>query len=296
MATWQNYTDWQEQAEQPWNKRKIKDSEETEYVLTPDEMCAKLEQDLLDAVNRKEREPSRAADRGTCFNEIVDCLIENRNSNRKDVVLHTSRNKEGQPVAIIAEMDGFTFQFDVDMCRNAAKYFKGSVTQQYVEAPMQTCYGNVLLYGYIDEWVKDKMYDIKTTTYYTPWKFESGLQRHVYPWCAIESGLIDNISEFEYTVFKLNTYTKARKGEDEQAVKERHDNMLSYATDIQVERYGYDHKQSGEKLREMCERFIEWLQVKDSQGLITCRRVFNGQDTGRKEEHDATQAMTAFNA
>ena len=38
----------------------------------------RLEKELLDAVNRVEHEPIEAADKGTCFNVVIDCLISHR--------------------------------------------------------------------------------------------------------------------------------------------------------------------------------------------------------------------------
>lgn len=261
---YQSLLDYELVAEEAWNKvseaahnrGEYLDKEIGDFKLTPDEMYLKLEQDLLDAVNRVDGEPSEAADKGTCFNEIVDCLIAKSPCKRKDMQIMTERNEEGTPLCITAKMDGFLFRFDVAMCRQAAKYFENSLSQVLVVAPLETKYGIVELYGYIDEWRYDKIYDIKTTSYYNFGKFERKWQKHVYPYCALASGMTEEVTEFEYSVWKLTKTTPIR-GE------------------FYKETYNYDHAKSTIMLRNICERIIEWLIAKDNQGLITNRRIFN---------------------
>lgn len=250
LDSYQQLLDYEIVAEEPWNKR------DGDYVLTPDEMYDKIEAELIASVNREPHEPSQAADRGTCFNEIVDCLIEKRACSREDMLIRSLRDDCGRAVAIEAQMNGFEFAFDVDLCREAAAYFEGALTQQLLSAPIATNYGNVILYGYADEWIKDKIYDIKTTSYYDFGKFEHKWQRYVYPYCAIESRLTENISEFEYTVFRLNK-------------------TAPITAAVYKEAYTYDHETAKTKLRLMCESFIEWLETKKQQELIKNKRIFN---------------------
>lgn len=252
LDKFQDLLDYEIVAESPWNK--LGD----EYKLTPDEMAEKIELELLAMVYREPGIFSEAADKGTCFNEIVDCLIEKRPCRRDDMTIRTLRGDDGTPIAIEASVHDFTFKYDVALCRDAASYFKGALTQQFLKAPLGTAYGTVELYGYADEWVADKIYDIKTTGKYDFGKFERKWQRHVYPYCAIESGLTEEVSEFEYSVYQLNK-------------------APVIGAQFYRETYTYDHAQSTMLLRQMCERFIEWLLQKDDEGEITDRKIFNEQ-------------------
>ena len=219
LDKFQSYLDSDIEAESFWNI----DSETGEMKKSPDEITAANEQALLDTINRVPHEPIEAADKGTCFNEIVDCLVEHRESSRKEVSIsripdlydvcdrfcgkrncdykwnpknqecisayeNASRNKV-KTVGILATLNGFEFRFDIGLCREAAAYFKDAVPQHLCKAVISTAYGDVELYGYADEIVRDKVFDIKTTSSYQFGKFERargerrnarGLQLRIY--------------------------------------------------------------------------------------------------------------------
>lgn len=280
LIGFQKLLDYEQVAEEPWN------FSDGEYKLTPDEMYVKLEADLINMINRVEGEPIEAADKGTAFNEIVDCLIENRKSSIKDCIISTAYSPIGQSVLewinmhkseigenayyrtmailnkerrIRADINGFTFEYDMELCRQTADYFKGSVTQFKAEGSMETKFGLVRFYGYIDEWVGNKMYDIKTTSRYNFGKFENGWQRHVYPWCVIEAGLTTEIESFTYLVVE---WAYQRKGEP------------ITAKNVYEETYSYNHKESGDKIKDIAEKFIEWLLSR--RELIQDKKIFGG--------------------
>lgn len=266
LIAYQNLLDYEIVAEEDWNKvseaahkrGEYLDRNVGDYKLTPDEMYLKLEADLLDSINRVDGRFGEAAEKGTAFNEIVDCLIENRKSSREDCKIYTTANESGIKV-IRAEINDFTFDFDIPLCKEVAGYFEGSTTQFFAEATMETSYGNALLYGYIDEWVGNKMFDIKTTGRYSFGKFEHGWQRHVYPWCVIESGMTTEIESFEYYVIE---WARQREG-----------NPIK-AAGIYRETYTYSHEESGRKIREMLESFIGWLERRKE--FIQDKRIYGG--------------------
>ena len=114
---------------------------------------------------------SEAADKGTAFNAIIDCYVHCENH------VPTERS----PYSIIGDKETNTIQvafpatdiaparhflFDRQWCIEQAEYFKGSLSQVYVSAILPTQYGNVELYGFIDELRKDVVYDIKSTSKY----------------------------------------------------------------------------------------------------------------------------------
>lgn len=245
------------------------------YKKTADELSDKYEAELLAMVNRESREPIEAASQGTAFNEIVDCLIENRGSSNESIVIRSVwydpsckmvisgdpediKDKTGLERIIEASLDGFTFYFNTQFCKEASSYFKGSIPQYLCSAILPTQYGDVELYGYIDELRQDKVYDIKTTSKYKYGKFENGWQKDVYPYCLIESGDCDEITEFEYTVFLL---------------KKLKDQPITGT--MYRECYSYNHERTRQRLTQMCERFIEWLEAHREQ--ITDRKIFGGE-------------------
>lgn len=192
-----------EEVENFWNI----DNETGEYKRSPEEIEESLKQDLLDAINRVPFE-SEAADKGTAFNAIIDCYVHCENH------VPTERS----PYSIIGDKETNTIQvafpatdiaparhflFDRQWCIEQAEYFKGSLSQVYVSAILPTQYGNVELYGFIDELRKDVVYDIKSTSKYEFGKYAHGWQRHVYPYCLIASGQMENIKAFEFTAYAL---------------------------------------------------------------------------------------------
>ena len=229
------------------------------YKQSFEEMYAANEQALLDTVNRVEHEPIEAADKGTAFNEIVDCLIHQRACSREDLEL-TSRTLGEIPPHIHASINGFEFDFDLAFCKEAAKYFEGATSQVYTEALLKTKYGNVLLYGYIDELRGQTVYDIKTTkSYDRSEKYAEGWQRRVYPYCLTES-CDAQVTNFEYTCYQLQgggVRMPIIKGEQFR------------------EQYPYDHTQATAELQAICESLIEWLEEHREQ--ITNKKVFNEQ-------------------
>lgn len=256
LIKFQSLVDYQQVADEDWNK-----DADGNYKLTPDEMYLRTEKELIDQINRVRKEPSEAADKGTAFNEIVDCLVDFRPCNRDDMSLVSIGATEGQPAIARAQINGFTFDYDLELCKDVAKDFKGALTQHYCEAEIQTARGSVTLYGYIDEWVGNRIYDIKTTKSYKWGKYEKGWQRHVYPWCVIESGEAVEIESFTYYVVE---WAYQRKGEP------------LTAKNLIEETYTYDHEQSTGALRDMLESFIDWLESR--REFIRDKKVFGGKN------------------
>ena len=126
---------------------------------TEEEFRQKQFQELIDRINRKPFD-SEAADRGTAFNEIIDCMIENRKSSIMEI--SKAYHDDGTLYGIKAVYNNRTFTFHIDLCREFANYYKEALTQQRVEAILPTAYGSVLVYGLIDEQMTTSVHDIKT--------------------------------------------------------------------------------------------------------------------------------------
>ncbi len=250
LDKFQSYLDADIEADGFWNI----DGETGEQKRTADEIAAAREQELLDSINRVPHEPIEAADKGTCFNEIVDSLNRGAFTDRDDVRIDFSDASE-----ITAEMNGFSFRFDRALCEETARMFKGAVPQYQCNGYLETRYGTVHLYGYADEILRDKVYDIKTTSAYSFGKFEKGWQKEVYPWCLVSCEGIE-VKEFEYTVVQL---TKPSSRNPVIGGK------------IYREAYTYDHEATGKRLKMFVERFVEWLE--EHRGEITDSKIFGGQ-------------------
>lgn len=212
---------------------------------TPDEFKEKQFQSLIDTINRVPFD-SEAADKGTAFNEVIDCMIENRKSETVQVerLLSDTANGRQALVGLRATYNNRQFDFPISICREFANYYKGALTQQRVESILHTCFGDVLVYGVIDELMPMSVHDIKTTGSYYVGKFKDHWQHIVYPYCLMQNGSDVRLFEYNITDFK-NTYTETYT-----FVPER---------DIPI-------------LVNHCEEFIRFLN--DNRNLITDKKIF----------------------
>lgn len=214
---------------------------------TLEEFKEKQFQSLIDTINRVPFD-SEAADKGTAFNEVIDCMIENRKSETVLVERLLSDMMDGRQalVGLRATYNNHQFDFPISICREFANYYKGALSQQRVEAILHTCFGDVLVYGVIDELMPMSVHDIKTTGSYYVGKFKDHWQHIVYPYCLMQNGSDVRLFEYNITDFK-NTYTETYT-----FVPER---------DIPI-------------LVNHCEEFIRFLN--DNRDLITDKKIFGG--------------------
>lgn len=239
--------------------------------------------ELIDKINRVPFE-SEAASRGSCLNEIVDCIIMKTKSTRDDITVKTLSsfeklcemgawdNVENKPLAyerwfetikqpcIYAKNGSYEFYFDIAFCKSLAEYFMDSLCQIYVEAPIETEYGTVLLYGYPDYVRGNMVYDLKTTSRYEFGKYSKYWQQHVYPYALIKSGKVTDVRAFEFTAFAMKGGT-ARS-------------PLIYG-DMYPEVYVYDHSRSEEALRGICGQFAQFLI--NNRDLIVDEKILGGE-------------------
>lgn len=166
LDKFQSFLDADIEAEGFWNV----DSETGEQKKTAEEIADAREQELLDAINRVPHEPIEAADKGTCFNELVDWL----NGNEARVAIKRIADGTECP-PYVCELNGFVFKFSADLAHAVAEMFRGAVPQYLCRGYLDTCYGVVELYGYADEILRNKVFDLKTTSAYSFGKFERGV-------------------------------------------------------------------------------------------------------------------------
>lgn len=257
LDKFQELLDYQLVAEEPWNKvsqtakdaGKYADKDVDDYILTPDEMQDKIENELIDFINRVPHEPSEAADKGTAFNEVIDCLIANRPCGIEGMTI------EKVDLGLHVSYHGFEWLFDLDFCREFADNLSESVSQLHVSSTIETDCGLVELYGYIDEYRLNQVIDLKTTGNYEFLKFERKWQRHVYPYCLVENG--NEVQGFEYRVVVWKGGTKTSPA--------LYGNVIP-------EFYTYEHEQTKVELKGMLEHFIGWLEANADR--ITDKKIF----------------------
>lgn len=211
---------------------------DSEKFVTYDAYEAKVLKELIDRINRVPFE-SEAADKGTAFNEIVDALIAGTNSEKCPFTID---NKVGY---IFTTYKNRNFAFKKALCEEFADYYKGAMSQVLVSAVLDTKYGKVELYGYIDELMPFSVHDIKTTKYYQAFKFQNHWQHYVYPYCLSQLGSETKFFEYNITNFE-DTFT---------------------------ERYEYVPERDVPILRNHCEALIEFLMT--YRHLITDKKIFN---------------------
>ena len=222
--------------------------------------------ELIDRINRVPFD-SEAADKGTAFNEVIDCMIEHRTSEIAKIEkiykvnkfgacdmfgkpLYCDEEQSNEVVALKVTYNSREFTFPISLCREFANYFKGALTQQRVEAILPTAFGDVLVYGLIDELMPTTVHDIKTTGSYSVGKFKDHFQHLVYPYALMQNG--SDVRTFEYNVVEFN--------------------KSGYVVDTYTETYVFNPERDIPILTTHCEEFIRFLE--DNREFITDRKIF----------------------
>lgn len=221
---------------------------------TIDEFCTRNENELIDAINRVPF-TSEAANRGTAFNELVDALIMSEKYLSDDVSENYGGVVEDKKAGACYcwNHDGTPYLFPVALVDEFVNYYAsmGAISQVYCEALINTSFGVVKLYGYIDELTPLCVHDIKTTKQYTRGKYSDHWQKYVYPYCLNECG--NDVKQFEYNVTDFKqTYT---------------------------EEFNYNHERDTKVLRDHVERFIMFLEL--NKRRITDKKIFNYRNNGQ---------------
>lgn len=237
--------------------------------MTVDEWCDKMYIDLINRINRVPYE-SVAADKGTAFNELVDALVRKPMQQReKDndlrfggisfeaVTLEIKGRRKTDPVMsrpaykCIYSGKGKEpqeFTFFKDIADEFAAYYEEAVPQVFCKGSLETEYGVIDLYGFIDELMPFSIHDIKTSKSYRSGSYRKHWQHIVYPFCLHRMGMDINHFEYNVTNFK-ETYSEV---------------------------YVYDEQRDVPRLREHCERLIRFLET--NRDVITDTKVFNPLD------------------
>ena len=240
LDQWQRLCDCEMLAEQFWNI-----DEDGNYRLTPEELAADAEAELIATINRTKVFDTTLADRGTCFNDIIDEMVEGRYC--------------GDAEAEHRSLNGHDFTYSVELAKSVAEKLTDAVCQWKCEGVLSTRYGGVRLYGYIDYWRYNSVIDLKTTEKYDFGKYESHWQRYVYPWCLVQAG--HEIDRMDFLVVKM---TQPRK------------KCAAITGEIFTESYTHSQAMAEAKLREVCEGFIGWIEI--NRDKITNKKIFNEEE------------------
>ncbi|MDR2888167.1 MAG: HNH endonuclease [Bacteroidales bacterium] len=218
--------------------------------VTLEEFEHKQFRGLIDRINRVQPawEDTEKRDRGTAFNMFIDCLV----AGKKDETLEIETVQRDNGSCYKMFYNGRWFVFPKTVCAEFYSYFKGAQSQVYAEALLPTQYGNVKLYGFIDELMPTAIHDIKVTGSYEAWKFKDKWQRVVYPYCINESG--GSVADFEYNILLI---TENRGG--------------TYY-DTKTEYYNYTEADRL-RLTAFVEDFTEFIE--QHRELITDKKIFN---------------------
>lgn len=243
--------------------------------LTAEEFHETKYRELIDRINNVKTPTTESQAKGTCLNEIEDCIIKKKPCSNSDVFIKTIRSQEDffdvvlakeKPETredaeriekqasellakigkafIYARLDDFEFFFDIDFCKEIAKYFENCICQFYTSATLETDKGVVELHGFLDYFRMKKIFDLKTCKSYTFGNYAHYNQRHAYPYCMIESGMMTEVQEVEFTAYKLNggnSRCPLITGEQYKEV------------------YTFNYDESVKILKRNCESFIEFL-------------------------------------
>lgn len=172
-------------------------------------------QELINKINRAPRETSEAAQKGIDFEKAV---VDKVNHNKAPL----------QNEAIVNEfatlLDNFAFQL-------------------FTEANLDTDYGTVNMYGYVDAIGKNYAVDIKTTSQYAMPKYLHNTQHLTYMYCLRQQGI--KVDTFRYLSTDFNR--------------------------VFFEDYTYN-KNTENHLRAKVHAFIEFLEA--HKNLITDKKIF----------------------
>lgn len=215
--------------------------------VTPDEWQNKLFVDLVNKINRVPFE-SETAEKGTQFNNVIDLFVANKTKDSKHELLLDANN-----VTIMdweQEENGMKtyskkYTFPLPLVKEFADYYEDAESQVFVKGIIDTCFGDVDIYGYLDYLLPFSVHDLKTCKYYQGGKFRKHWQHICYPFCLNKMG--NNVERFEYNITDFKkTYT---------------------------ELYMFKAERDVPKLRNVCELFINFLTT--NKELIKDTKVFN---------------------
>lgn len=235
---------------------------------TEDEFAEQSEVDLMNCIN-KVKFTSEPASKGTAFNNLVDWWIHDREKLTSSQIEDVKMLSVGKELWFEHLIDGFLFRFPVGLVSEVAEWYIDNTfgspmlpcSQVYTDGIIHTAYGNVKLYGYIDELMPLDICDIKTTGQYSMGQFKHHWQHLIYPYCVRCHG--GEPQNFSYDIIAWKKNYGAGKAPWTECK----------AAGLYHEKFCYVPERDDDILRRRCEQIIEYIERK--RDVITNKKIFN---------------------
>lgn len=181
-----------------------------QYMNYKRDLYGITEQDIINKINRVPEPISDAARKGTSFHELTVY----------DWTKVIPAEHRGQMCYFYDD-----YRFPAGPVEEIGNIRWGGIHEVYVEKKLETRYGLVSIYGYVDTLKDGVAYDIKTTSSYSVGKYLESLQRSFYLWATGSRQfqfLVTNFSQ----VFKEDYYPD---GGEETRIRVEVEDFLSFA-------------------------------------------------------------------
>lgn len=140
--------------------------------------------DIIDRINRVKRPMPPAADKGTAYNDLIDMLISGRQPETRQVA---TAKFMGTVYRVKGELT--EYEFDKKIADRIAHELRGSEFQVFTKGDINTPFGDVELYGYVDYVNRDTVTDLKTGKSYTFPKYMNNSQHFTYLYTLRQQGI-----------------------------------------------------------------------------------------------------------
>ena len=164
------------------------------------------DKEMIDRINRVETPVTDAQIKGKGLNNLVDAMLQGY---KPTIIESRQAYVWVEPIQKITDLfydaekpDTITLEFDIKIVDEIVCKLKGATIQAYSEAIISTDYGDVLLYGYQDYLIRDKIIDLKTTSRYDFPKYYNAFQHKCYLYTMRESGNYINLFDYIITDFR----------------------------------------------------------------------------------------------
>lgn len=142
------------------------------------------EQGVIDRINKLTSFTSDAIEKGKAFDHLTE-------SNAFSLV--KNRLTTFDPITERPVIKFNWWKFDLELCEKIFEQRAGAWHQQRVERIFNSSFGNVLLYGIVDDVFPLRNQDLKTTSNYSGEKFYDSAQWRIYLYCT-------GALEFDYLI------------------------------------------------------------------------------------------------
>lgn len=180
------------------------------------------EQELIDKINRVPITDPKALERmgkGSALNNLIDSIVLNGYDKFDEV-------------PGITVFDGV--EFKTEIVKQIAGQLHGSIAQHKTSTIISVNGIAVEVYGVLDYVIESRCIDLKTTSSYDLGKYKDSMQRHLYPICLFNEGVV--VDEFEFLVTDFKSVFK--------------------------EPYRVDLKESEAVIKNQCQMLIDFIESK----------------------------------